>query len=88
MSKGVEFKYMNRVPMADGRLSAAFAAPPYVQERDAIMGRFREGSYFGQVIAATMHDFYSVSAEEQRQMVESTIALCELKYNQQEIDHV
>ena len=88
MSKGVEIQYMNRVPMVDGSVSAAFAAPPYVQERDTIMGRFNKGPYFGQVIAAIMHDYYAVSAEEQRQMALNTIALCELKYNQQEIDHV
>jgi hypothetical protein len=39
------------------------------------------------VVAAIMWDYYSVGAEEQRQMVLNTIALCELKYNQQEIDH-
>jgi hypothetical protein len=52
-----------------------------------IYGTFAEPG-FSPPIVAFMHDFYSVSAEEQRQMVESTILLCELKYNQQEIDHV
>ena len=89
MSKGVEFKYMVLNSTPKGRAWArSLPHPPYVRERDQIFGRFTAKEYSGQVVAAIMWDYYSVGAEEQRQMVLNTIALCELKYNQQEIDHV
>lgn len=55
--------------------------PPYTSEGPNIYGRSRMG-FIG--VAAHMRDYYSVSAEEQRQMVENTIALCELLYAQKE----
>lgn len=71
MSKGVELF----VPQA--RLT-----PPYSQVGANIYGRSSMG-LIG--VAAHMHDYYSVGAEEQRRMAENTIALCEMLYSQQEI---
>lgn len=85
MSKGVEFHYMARVPVGDGRYRAVIAAPPYVNVRDQIFGKFTQNSITSTVLAAVMHDYYSVGAEEQRHMAENTIALCELLYEQQQL---
>jgi hypothetical protein len=85
MSKGVEFLYRGRETKADGNIYAAFPAPPYSQQRDQIFGRRQNASWLGLVVAAVMHDYYSVSAEQQRQMALNTIALCEMKYAEQEI---
>lgn len=57
-------------------------APPYTAEGPNIFGRSSMGLI---AVAAHMQDYYSVSAEEQRQMVENTIALCELLYEQQKL---
>lgn len=84
MSKGVVFDFRRRVIARDQLLKPG---PPFNQSGQIIYGTFADPG-FSPPIVAFMHDFYSVSAEEQRQMVESTIALCELRYNQQEIDHV
>ena len=70
MSKGVEF-------YSDFKFR-----PPYTSEGPNIYGRSSMG-FVG--VAAYMHDYYSVGAEEQRHMAENTIALCELLYSQQEI---
>lgn len=85
MSKGVEFHYMARVPVGDGRYRAVIAAPPYVNVRDQIFGKFTQNSITSTVLAAVMWDYYSVGAEEQRRMAENTIAMCEMLYSQQEI---
>lgn len=84
MSKGVVFDFRRRVIARDRLIKPE---PPFNQSGQIIYGTFADPG-FSPPIVAFMHDFYSVSAEEQRQMVESTIALCELRYNQQEIDHV
>ena len=67
--KGVEF-YVVRSQLA----------PPYTQDGPSIYGRSGQGLI---AHAAYMHDYYSVSAEEQRRMAENTIALCELLYSQE-----
>lgn len=72
MSKGVEF------------YTFVGLAPPYTSEGPTIYGRSSQG-LIG--VVAQMNDYYSVSAEEQRQMVENTIALCEVLYAQQENNH-
>lgn len=69
MSRGVEFFVVQT------RL-----APPYAQDGAHIYGRSSMGLI---AHAAYMYDYYSVSAEEQRQMAENTIALCELLYQQE-----
>jgi hypothetical protein len=84
MSKGVVFDFRRRVIARDRLLKPG---PPFNQSGQLIYGTFAEPG-FSPPIVAFMHDFYSVSAEEQRQMVESTIALCEMLYQQKEIDHV
>lgn len=70
MSKGVEF-------YSDFKFR-----PPYTSEGPNIYGRSSMG-FVG--VAAYMHDYYSVGAEEQRHMAENTIALCELLYEQQQL---
>ena len=80
MSKGVVFDFRRRVIARDRLLKPG---PPFNQSGQIIYGTFADPG-FSPPIVAFMHDFYSVSAEEQRQMVESTIALCELKYYQLE----
>jgi hypothetical protein len=84
MSKGIDFDFRPR--SISGR-QLLLPRPPFNQSGQIIYGTFADPG-FSPPIVAFMHDFYSVSAEEQRQMVLNTIALCELKYNQQEIDHV
>jgi hypothetical protein len=84
MSKGIDFDFRPRTLARDHRLKPR---PPFNQSGQLIYGTFAEPG-FSPPIVAFMHDFYSVSAEEQRQMVESTIALCEMLYQQKEIDHV
>ena len=84
MSKGVVFDFTPRGIARDGRLRVR---PPFNQSGQIIYGSYSEPG-FSPPIVAFMHDFYAVGAEEQREMALNTIALCELKYNQQEIDHV
>jgi hypothetical protein len=84
MKKGVEFDFRPR-GIHVGRLLKP--GPPFNQSGQMICGTYSEPG-FSPPVVALMHDFYSVSAEEQRQMVESTILLCEMLYQQQEIDHV
>ena len=55
-------------------------APPYTQDGPNIYGRSGQGLI---AHAAYMHDYYSVGTEEQRRMVENTIALCEILYEQE-----
>lgn len=57
-------------------------APPYVSDKGFIYGQSSQGFYD---VVAIMHDYHSVSAEEQRRMVENTIALCEMLYEQQQL---
>ena len=79
MSKGVVFDFTPRGIARDGRLRVR---PPFNQSGQIIYGSYSEPG-FSPPIVAFMHDFYSVSADEQRQMVESTILLCEMMYHQQ-----
>ncbi len=87
--KGLQFRYVRHEDEKTGQYSLVFAAPPYSQDRDKIFGRhLQQMGVVIPVVAAIMHDFYSVSAEEQRRMVENTIALCEMKYAEQEVNNV
>lgn len=88
MKRGVEFLYRARETKADGDTYAAFPAPPYNHKGDQIVGKTQVGAYAINSVAAVMHDYYSVSAEEQRQMALNTIALCEMKYAEQEVNNV
>lgn len=74
MSKGVEFlEYSVKV------------APPFNAHGTVIFGKTPHG--FPKAVAI-MHDYTSVSAEEQRQMALNTVALCEILYTTQESRHV
>ncbi len=77
MSKGVEFFFNER---GDGER----VCPPFNYSGTLVLGRLKPSGFDG-AIAAVMHDYYSVSAEQQRQMALNTIALCEMKYAEQEI---
>lgn len=79
MSKGVEFYFK--------RNDKQRVVPPFNASGQLVFG-FSAADRTVSLIVAFMHDFYAVGAEEQREMALNTIALCELKYNQQEIDHV
>jgi len=80
MSKGVVFDFRPRGVHAGHRLKPV---PPFNQSGSMICGTFAAPG-FSPPIVAFMHDFYSVSADERRQMVENTILLCEMIYQQQE----
>jgi len=84
MSKGVVFDFKPRGITLRKRLKPM---PPFNQSGQVIYGTYSD-SGFSPPIVAFMHDFYSVSADEQRQMVENTILLCELMYQQQEVNNV
>ena len=80
--RGVEF---HMYPRKDDRR----VGPPFSASGQVVVGRYVDGSSPTMApIAAFMHDYYSVSAEEQRQMVLNTIALCEMKYAEQEVNNV
>ena len=84
MSKGVVFDFRPRGVHAGHRLKPV---PPFNQSGQMICGTFAEPN-FSPPIVAFMHDFYAVSADEQRQMVLNTIMLCESMYHQQEVNNV
>ena len=84
MSRGIDFDFRPRG--ISGR-QLLHPRPPFNQSGQVIYGTYADKGYSPPIVAF-MHDYYSVGAEEQRQMVLNTIALCELKYNQQEIDRV
>ena len=79
MSKGVDFDFRPRVISVKQILKPG---PPFNQSGQIIYGTFSDKG-FSPPVVAFMHDFYAVSADEQRQMVESTILLCEMMYHQQ-----
>ena len=79
MSKGVEFYFK--------RNDKQRVVPPFNASGRLVLG-FSASDRAVSLIVAFMHDYYAASAEEQREMAINTIALCELKYNQEEIDHV
>jgi len=79
MRRGVDFYFK--------RADKQKVVPPFNASGQLVFG-FSAADRTVSLIVASMHDYYSVGAEEQRQMALNTIALCELKYNQQEIDHV
>jgi hypothetical protein len=84
MSKGIVFDFRPRVISAGQILRPG---PPFNQSGQMICGTFAEPG-FSPPIVAFMHDYYSVSAAEQRQMAQSTILLCEMMYQQQEVNNV
>lgn len=74
MSNGVEFlEYLTK------------AAPPFSTHGIVVFGKTPHG--FPKAVAV-MHDYHSVSTEEQRRMAENTVALCEILYTTQESNHV
>jgi hypothetical protein len=79
MSKGIVFYFRPRVLARDWALKPG---PPFNQSGQIIYGTYSVPG-FSPPVVAFMHDFYAVSADEQRQMVESTILLCEMMYHQQ-----
>jgi hypothetical protein len=80
VSKGIDFDFRPRFLARDLSLKPK---PPFNQSGQIIYGTFAEPG-FSPPIVAFMHDYYSVSAAEQRQMAQSTILLCEMMYQQQE----
>lgn len=84
MKRGVQFDMYAR-NVADGKVLRP--CPPFNHSGQFIFGSYIESGYSGPIVAV-MHDYYSVSAEEQRQMVLNTIALCEMKYAEQEVNNV
>jgi hypothetical protein len=80
MSKGVVFDFRPRGITKGALLKPG---PPFNQSGQMICGTYSEPG-FSPPVVAFMYDFYSVSADEQRQMVESTLLLCEMIYQQQE----
>ena len=58
--------------------------PPFHSSGQLVVGRL-EDEPAARPIVAFMNDYYSVSAEMQRQMAENTVALCEMKHAEQEI---
>jgi hypothetical protein len=81
MSKGVDFDFRPRGQYRRGE-RPLFVRPPFNQSGQIIYGTYSEPG-FSPPVVAFMHDFYAVSADEQRQMVESTLLLCEMMYHQQ-----
>lgn len=79
MAKGIEFDFKPRT-LSGGKL--ARPCPPFMASGQMIIGSYEEPGFSGPIVAF-MHDYYSVSAEEQRRMAENTIALCELLYSQE-----
>ena len=79
--KGITFDFK---PRHTGRDRCLKPCPPFMASGQMIIGSYEEPGFSGPIVAF-MHDYYSVSAEEQRRMAENTIALCELLYSQQEI---
>lgn len=80
MSKGIVFDFKPRVISVKQILKPG---PPFNQSGQIIYGTFSDKGYSPPIVAF-MHDYYSVSAAEQRQMAQSTIMLCEMMYQQQE----
>lgn len=78
--KGVTFDFGPR--LIGGGREALRPCPPFMASGQVIVGSYKEPGYSAPIVAF-MHDYYSVSAEEQRRMVENTIALCEMLYAQE-----
>lgn len=84
MKRGVEFFLHPRTAHKDKQIKPC---PPFNHSGQFIVGSYIESGYSGPIVAV-MHDYYSVSAKEQRQMALNTIALCEMKYAEQEVNNV
>lgn len=76
MNKGISF-YFER----DDKNKVV---PPFNLSGRLILGHSERNPSIN-VVVAIMNDYYSVSAEMQRQMAENTIALCEMMHAEQEI---
>lgn len=76
MSKGISFDFQ---PRTVGDRRTLHVCPPFKSHGPLVLGSFKEPGYSGPIVAF-MHDYYSASAEEQRQMALNTIALCEILY--------
>lgn len=79
MAKGIEFDFR---PRHTGRDRTLQPCPPFMASGQMIIGSYEEPGFSGPIVAF-MHDYYSVSAEEQRRMAENTIALCHMLYEQE-----
>ena len=79
MSNGIEFDFRPRLLDKGVFLHVC---PPFVASGQMIVGSFKEPGFSGPIVAF-MHDYYSVSSEQQRLMAENTVALCYLKYEQE-----
>lgn len=82
MSKGISFDFRPRTVSE----RALRVCPPFRASGQLVVGSFKEPGFTGPIVAF-MHDYYSVSAEEQRQMALNTVALCEILYTTQESRH-
>lgn len=84
MKTGIKFDFR---PRTLGSGVYLHVCPPFRASGQMIVGSYKEPGFSGPIVAM-MHDYYSVSAEEQRRMAENTIALCEMLYSQQEVFNV
>ena len=84
MSKGISFDFQ---PRTVGGRAILHVCPPFRVSGQIVLGSFKEPGFTGPIVAF-MHDYYSVGAEEQRQMALNTVALCEMLYTTQESRHV
>lgn len=84
MSKGIDFDFR---PRTVSSVTTLHPGPPFNQSGQIIYGTFPDKGYSPPIVAF-MHDYYSVGAEEQRQMALNTVALCEILYTTQESSHV
>lgn len=80
MSRGISFDFK---PRTVGGRATLQVGPPFRTHGQLVLGSYKEPGYSGPIVAF-MHDYYSVGAEEQRQMALNTIALCEILYTTQE----
>ena len=80
MSKGIAFDFR---PRTIGDRVLLRVCPPFNVCGQLVIGSYKEPGYSGPIVAF-MHDYYSVGAEEQRQMALNTVTLCEMLYTTQE----
>ena len=84
MNRGITFDFR---PRTVGDRAPLHVCPPFRIHGQLVIGSYKEPGYSGPIVAF-MHDYYSVGAEEQRQMALNTVTLCEMLYTTQESNHV
>jgi hypothetical protein len=84
VNRGITFDFR---PRTIGDRLLLHVCPPFRIHGQLVIGSYKEPGYSGPIVAF-MHDYYSVGAEEQRQMALNTVTLCEMLYTTQESNHV